>query len=113
MAERTGKQVTDVANVIIWGNHSSSQYPDVNHGTVAGTPIRKAVQDDAWLNGDFISVVQQRGAAIIKVWECLVFVASESMDQPFRSLCFIENCAEGPLTGRAVGQQHGDIPFEM
>ena len=69
VAERTGKQVTDVANVIIWGNHSSSQYPDVNHGTVAGTPIREAVQDDAWLNGDFISVVQQRGAAIIKVWE--------------------------------------------
>jgi malate dehydrogenase len=72
VAERTGKQVTDVANVIIWGNHSSSQYPDVNHGTVAGTPIREAVQDDAWLNGEFISVVQQRGAAIIKVWMNLV-----------------------------------------
>jgi hypothetical protein len=59
--------VTDVKNAIIWGNHSSTQYPDVNHGTVAGTPIREAVKDDDWLNGDFISTVQQRGAAIIKV----------------------------------------------
>lgn len=53
--------------MIIWGNHSSTQYPDVNHGTVAGKPIREVVKDDAWLNGEFISTVQQRGAAIIKV----------------------------------------------
>lgn len=46
------------------------QYPDVNHGTVAGKPIREVLADSAeWLDGDFISVVQQRGAAIIKVRE--------------------------------------------
>jgi malate dehydrogenase len=67
ISEKTGKPVTDVKNAIIWGNHSSTQYPDVNHGTVDGTPIREAVKDDDWLNGDFISTVQQRGAAIIKV----------------------------------------------
>ncbi|KAG2441364.1 hypothetical protein HYH02_009955 [Chlamydomonas schloesseri] len=66
VAERTGAHVGCVKNVIIWGNHSSTQYPDVNHGTVAGKPIRAAVNDDAWLNGDFITTVQQRGAAIIK-----------------------------------------------
>ncbi|KAG2495875.1 hypothetical protein HYH03_006113 [Edaphochlamys debaryana] len=66
ISERTGKHVDEVKNVIIWGNHSSTQYPDVNHGTVAGKPIRQAVNDDAWLNGDFITTVQQRGAAIIK-----------------------------------------------
>jgi malate dehydrogenase len=57
-----------VHNTFIWGNHSSTQYPDPNHGYV-GSPdkyIRSVVGDDAWLNGDFIKTVQQRGAAIIK-----------------------------------------------
>ncbi len=57
---------TAVKNVIIWGNHSSTQYPDVSHGTVEGKPIKAAVADDAWLHGDFITTVQQRGAEIIK-----------------------------------------------
>ena len=67
VAERLSVPVSTVKNVIIWGNHSSTQYPDVNHGSVGGTPIRKAVDDDAYLDGEFIKVVQQRGAAIIKV----------------------------------------------
>lgn len=66
IAEKAGVEVTDVKNVIIWGNHSSSQYPDVNHGTVKGKPIREAIKDDTYLNEEFISTVQQRGAAIIK-----------------------------------------------
>jgi malate dehydrogenase len=70
LSEKLGVPVTDVSNVIIWGNHSSTQYPDVNHGTVvvagAKVPIRTAVKDDAWLNEAFIKTVQQRGAAIIK-----------------------------------------------
>ena len=73
VAERLDVPVKEVKNVIIWGNHSSTQYPDVNHGTVNGTPIRKAVDDDAYLNGDFVKTVQQRGAAIIKVFTwCLM-----------------------------------------
>jgi len=67
VAERAGVHVTEVKNVIIWGNHSSTQYPDVNHGTVNGKPIREVLADSAeWLDGEFITVVQQRGAAIIK-----------------------------------------------
>lgn len=58
--------VTEVKNVIIWGNHSSTQYPDVTHGTVAGKPIKEAIGDDKYLQGEFIETVQQRGAAIIK-----------------------------------------------
>ena len=69
LSERLGVPSTDVSNVIIWGNHSSTQYPDVNHGTVVvggeKLAIRAAVADDAYLNGDFITTVQQRGAAII------------------------------------------------
>lgn len=66
IAQKAGALVTDVKNVIIWGNHSSTQYPDVNHGTVRGGPIRATLNDDAWLNGPFISTVQKRGAAIIE-----------------------------------------------
>ena len=67
IAERAKVAVTDVKNVTIWGNHSSSQYPDVNHGTVKGKPIREVIGDDDYLNKEFIETVQQRGAAIIKV----------------------------------------------
>lgn len=67
VAEKVGAHVTEVKNVIIWGNHSSSQFPDVAHGSVGGTPIKEAVKDEEWLKGDFITTVQQRGAAIIKV----------------------------------------------
>ncbi|CAJ1967127.1 unnamed protein product [Sphenostylis stenocarpa] len=66
ISERLGVQVSEVKNVIIWGNHSSTQYPDVNHATVGDKPVRTLVADDAWLNGEFITTVQQRGAAIIK-----------------------------------------------
>ncbi|XP_040207155.1 malate dehydrogenase, cytoplasmic [Rana temporaria] len=59
----------DVKNVIIWGNHSSTQYPDSSHAVVhlqgKDVPVCDAVKDDAWLKGEFISTVQQRGAAVI------------------------------------------------
>ncbi|XP_044144743.1 malate dehydrogenase, cytoplasmic [Bufo gargarizans] len=58
-----------VKNVIIWGNHSSTQYPDVSHASVKlqgkDVPVSEAVKDDSWLKGKFISTVQQRGAAVI------------------------------------------------
>jgi len=57
-----------VHNTFIWGNHSSTQYPDVNHAYIGSSSntVRSAINDDAWLNGEFIKIVQQRGAAIIK-----------------------------------------------
>ncbi|KAJ7519619.1 hypothetical protein O6H91_20G046500 [Diphasiastrum complanatum] len=70
VAERAGVSVSDVKNVIIWGNHSSTQYPDVNHAVITTQegekPVRAIIADNAWLDGDFITTVQQRGAAIIK-----------------------------------------------
>ncbi|KAL4855504.1 malate dehydrogenase [Chlorella vulgaris] len=66
LSERSGVHVSKVRNVIIWGNHSSTQYPDVNHATIDGKPAREVIGDDSYLDGDFISTVQQRGAAIIK-----------------------------------------------
>ncbi|MES2405638.1 MAG: malate dehydrogenase [Pseudomonadota bacterium] len=65
LAAKTGAHNTDVAKVIIWGNHSSTQYPDLHHATVKGKPALSLV-DQAWYEKEFIPTVQQRGAAIIK-----------------------------------------------
>ncbi len=65
LAKKTGKHSTDVRCMTIWGNHSATQYPDIDHATVAGTPATKLVEQ-AWLQDEFIPLVQQRGAAIIK-----------------------------------------------
>ena len=65
LAEKTSAAVTDIDKVIIWGNHSATQYPDISPATVAGKPAKSLV-DQAWIEKDFIPVVQQRGAAIIK-----------------------------------------------
>ena len=66
LARRTKHPVSDVRDLAIWGNHSSTQFPDAWHATIGGRPAPDVVADDAWLEGDFISSVQQRGAAIIK-----------------------------------------------
>jgi malate dehydrogenase len=65
LANKTGSHVNDIKKMIIWGNHSATQYPDISHATIAGKPA-KAMVDQGWLEGDFIPTVQQRGAAIIK-----------------------------------------------
>jgi len=65
VAIRAKCEVGDVENVIIWGNHSSTQFPDVNHGTVKNQPIRQVLNDDNYLNTEFIETIQKRGAAII------------------------------------------------
>ncbi|MDX1497081.1 MAG: malate dehydrogenase [Salinisphaeraceae bacterium] len=65
LAEKTGKHVNDIKKMIIWGNHSSTQYPDISQCTVAGEAAADLV-DEAWYKDSFIPDVQQRGAAIIE-----------------------------------------------
>lgn len=65
LAGKTGRHVTDIRHMIIWGNHSATQYPDIHHATVAGRPAIEQV-DEKWLIEEFIPRVQQRGAEIIK-----------------------------------------------
>ena len=65
LAAKTGSSVTEIRKLIIWGNHSATQYPDVHHATVGGKAALDLV-DQAWLANEFIPTVQQRGAAIIK-----------------------------------------------
>jgi malate dehydrogenase len=65
LAARTGNHVNDIRCMAIWGNHSATQYPDVNNASVGDSAATDLV-DQAWLADEFIPVVQQRGAAIIK-----------------------------------------------
>jgi malate dehydrogenase len=65
LAAKTGKHTTDVRRMIIWGNHSATQHPDISHCTVAGKPA-KALVETKWYREEFIPAVQQRGAAVIK-----------------------------------------------
>lgn len=66
LAKKAGVDSKAVTNVAIWGNHSSTQYPDFTNAKINGKAATEVITDEAWLKGEFISTVQQRGAAIIK-----------------------------------------------
>src|SRR5215213_2429102 len=66
LAKKAGVDVTAVSNLAIWGNHSSTMYPDFANGKINGQNASSVITDEAWLQGEFLTTVQQRGAAIIK-----------------------------------------------
>lgn len=65
LAAKTGAPVTDITKMTIWGNHSATQYPDLFHAEVAGRNAAETVNDQEWLESQFIPTVAKRGAAII------------------------------------------------
>ncbi len=65
LAQKASVTVNDVSNVTIWGNHSATQYPDVENAKINGKPVMDVISDHDWLRGEFITTVQKRGAAII------------------------------------------------
>ena len=66
LAAKAGAHVSSVSNLAIWGNHSSTQYPDFYNAKIGGKPATQEIKDEPWLKETFIPIVQQRGAAIIK-----------------------------------------------
>jgi malate dehydrogenase len=66
LANKAGVDVTAVSNLGVWGNHSSTQYPDFTQTLINGRPVTEVITDHEWLRGGFITTVQQRGAAVIK-----------------------------------------------
>lgn len=66
LAQKAGVPWREVTNTTIWGNHSSTQFPDFFNARIGGRPAPEVIKDDAWLEGPFIKTVQERGAAIIK-----------------------------------------------
>jgi malate dehydrogenase len=65
LAAKTGVPVTDIKKMTIWGNHSATQYPDIFHAEIGGKSAAEVVNDQAWIENDFIPTVAKRGAAII------------------------------------------------
>jgi malate dehydrogenase len=65
LAQRAGVPVSEVRDLAVWGNHSSTQFPDFYHATIGGRPATEVIADEAWLCDEFVSRVQQRGAAVI------------------------------------------------
>ena len=66
LAAKTGKAVADIENMVVWGNHSPTMYPDYRFATIGGQPAAKVVNDEAWYRDTFIPTVGKRGAAIIE-----------------------------------------------
>lgn len=66
LSAKTGVATAEITRMTIWGNHSATQYPDIFHAEVAGKNAAEMINDQAWLEKDFIPTVQQRGAAIIE-----------------------------------------------
>lgn len=100
LALKAGVPVSAVERMVIWGNHSSTQYPDFYNATIEGEPVAQRIKDESWLQGDFISTVQQRGAAIIKARgassaasaanaaiDSVVSVINDTADGEWFSLC--------------------------
>jgi malate dehydrogenase len=100
LAAKTSSHVARIRRMIIWGNHSSTQYPDLNHATVDGKPARSLV-DEKWVTETFIPVVQQRGAAVIKARgsSSAASAASSAIDH-VRD--WIKGTAEGDWVSMAV-----------
>jgi malate dehydrogenase len=65
LAHKAGVPVASVTNVAIWGNHSATQFPDYANALIGGKPAAEVIDDTAWLQGEFLTTVQKRGAAII------------------------------------------------
>jgi len=94
LAQKTGTSINDVTNMTIWGNHSSTQYPDIHHAKVKGQAAIGMVEQD-WYEGTFIPDVQQRGAAIIKA-------------RGASSAASAANAAIGHMRTWALGSPDGD-----
>ncbi len=130
LAKKSGVDTTAVSNVAIWGNHSATQYPDFTHAKINGQPAPSVIKDEAWLKGEFISSVQQRGAAIIKargassaasaanaIVDSVASIASPTAAGDWRSVCLHSDGSYGIEKGlicsfpvRSNGQKLEIVP---
>ena len=101
LAAKTGAPVSEVRKMTIWGNHSATQYPDVFHAEVRGQNAAEVVNDQAWIENDFIPTVQKRGAAIIEARgsSSAASAANATIDH---ARTWLQGTAEGDWTSMAV-----------
>jgi malate dehydrogenase len=106
LAVRAGVPVSEVTNMAIWGNHSSTQFPDFGHARIGGKPAEDVIGEREWLEGEFISTVQKRGAAIIEA-RGLSSAASAANAAIGSVRSFASDTPEGDWTSLAV-VSHGE-----
>ena len=101
LAKKTGRPITEISHLTIWGNHSATQYPDWSAATIGGTPVSEVVGDDAWLEGTFIPTVAKRGAAIIETRgsSSAASAANAAIDHVHD---WVNGTAEGEWTSAAI-----------
>jgi malate dehydrogenase len=101
LAKKTGSTVEDITKLTIWGNHSATQYPDIFHAEVGGKNAAEVVNDQAWLENDFIPTVAKRGAAIIAARgsSSAASAANAAIDHVFD---WINGTPEGDWTSAAI-----------
>src|SRR3990167_6279224 len=105
IAQKAGVDVTAITQMTIWGNHSSTQYPDFYHAKINGKPVPEVITDINWLQNDFIPMIQQRGAAVIKARgassaasaanAALMTVYQLTHDTPQEELFSVARCSQG------------------
>ncbi len=66
VAQKLFQPIHDIKKMVVWGNHSGTQYPDLDHAEIRGTPVRELLPDQDWVEREFIPIVQKRGAAVIE-----------------------------------------------
>ncbi|MEU4827588.1 malate dehydrogenase [Actinomadura citrea] len=101
LSKKAGASVADIRKMTIWGNHSATQYPDVFHAEIAGRNAAETVNDQAWLENDFIPTVAKRGAAIIEARgaSSAASAASAAIDHVHT---WVNGTADGDWTSMAV-----------
>jgi malate dehydrogenase len=105
LAKKAGVDITEVSHLGVWGNHSATQYPDFTNARIGGKAVTDVISDSAWLEGDFLKTVQQRGAAIIKargassaasaanaVVDTVASIINPTMNGDWHSVCL---CSDG------------------
>jgi malate dehydrogenase len=82
LAAKAGAAVAEIRNIVVWGNHSTTQFPDIVHAKVSGKPAREVADDRNWYEQDFIPTVQKRGAAVIEARgaSCAASAANAAID---------------------------------
>lgn len=110
LAEKTGAKVADIKKMVVWGNHSADQYPDISYATVAGKPASELV-DPEWLESYFVPTVAKRGAAIIEARgaSSAASAASAAIDHVYN---WVNGVAEGDWVTPGVYQDgsHYGVP---
>jgi malate dehydrogenase len=101
LSKKAGVSVSDISKMTIWGNHSATQYPDIFHAEIGGKNAAGVVNDQAWLENDFIPTVAKRGAAIIEAREAssAASAASAAIDHVHT---WVNGTKDGDWTSMAV-----------